>query len=491
MRRAPILPHFRLRYTILAGVLCLAGGRAHAECPGYSICPSVKFADLVAHNAGVRGLIAAIDAQESVSLQGLSANGLSFGQLVALLGQALVFDKSLSVRGNEACAFCHSPAAGFAGGVPAFAPAGGVFPGSLMNRTGFRAPPSLAYAAFSPVLSLGPDGAFAGGTFWDGRATGLVTGSPVADQVVFPLTDAAEMALPDPACAVRRVALAPYAIVFGKVWGTESLNLKWPKDTDTVCAHANDGGADQAPLQLDAADRARAAVTVQQMGVTIATFEESTLASAFTSKFDAVLARKAEFSSQEKLGYALFTGRANCAVCHDTAGARPLLTNFAFANIGIPRNPALPFLVENEPDRLGYVANPAGSTYLDAGLGRFLASDADTNQQWRAVAAGYVGTFQVPTLRNVVARPVQGFTRTYMHNGSFASLRMVVHFYNTRDVLPHCSGTQGEGVTCWPAPEEPVNVNTTLMGKLGLSNAEENALVAFMRTLTDGYASAN
>ena len=62
-----------------------------------------------------------------------------------------------------------------------------------------------------------------------------------------------------------------------------------------------------------------------------------------------------------------------------------------------------------------------------------------------------------------------------MHNGVFKSLKEVVHFYNTRDVED------------WPPPEVPVNVNTDELGNLGLSDEEEDAIVAFMETLSDGY----
>jgi cytochrome c peroxidase len=39
---------------------------------------------------------------------------------------------------------------------------------------------------------------------------------------------------------------------------------------------------------------------------------------------------------------------------------------------------------------------------------------------------------------------------------------------------------------CWPPPEVPQNVNKTI-GNLGLNAAEEDQLVAFLKTLTDGY----
>jgi len=72
-------------------------------------------------------------------------------------------------------------------------------------------------------------------------------------------------------------------------------------------------------------------------------------------------------------------------------------------------------------------------------------------------------------------------------DGCFTSLKQIVHFYNTRDVLPRCQPHDPEGKNCWPAPESTVNVNTSKVGRLGLSDAEEDALVLFMQTLTDGF----
>jgi cytochrome c peroxidase len=74
-----------------------------------------------------------------------------------------------------------------------------------------------------------------------------------------------------------------------------------------------------------------------------------------------------------------------------------------------------------------------------------------------------------------------------MHNGYFKSLKEVVHFYNTRDKLPRCArGAKGEKATCWPAPEFPQNMDTTI-GNLELTDEQEDKLVAFLKTLTDGY----
>jgi cytochrome c peroxidase len=91
------------------------------------------------------------------------------------------------------------------------------------------------------------------------------------------------------------------------------------------------------------------------------------------------------------------------------------------------------------------------------------------------------------TLRNVDKRPNPDFVKAYMHNGYFKSLKEVVHFYNTRDSLPSCpQGTAGEKTTCWPAPEISQNVDKTI-GGLGLASKQEDQLVAFLKTLTDGY----
>jgi hypothetical protein len=40
---------------------------------------------------------------------------------------------------------------------------------------------------------------------------------------------------------------------------------------------------------------------------------------------------------------------------------------------------------------------------------------------------------------------------------------------------------------CWLPPEVAVNVNTDELGDLGLTPDEERVLVAFLRTLSDGW----
>lgn len=43
------------------------------------------------------------------------------------------------------------------------------------------------------------------------------------------------------------------------------------------------------------------------------------------------------------------------------------------------------------------------------------------------------------------------------------------------------------GVDCWPRPEVAANVNNAELGNLGLSPDEEAAIVAFLKTLSDGF----
>jgi cytochrome c peroxidase len=185
---------------------------------------------------------------------------------------------------------------------------------------------------------------------------------------------------------------------------------------------------------------------------------------------------EASLTPQELWGLELFEGKGMCSACHpsewDGEEQLPLFTDFTFDNLGTPKNPDNPFY---KMDKVylsdGSPINPAGAAWIDEGLGGFLAS----RDEWSEMAADNMGKHKVPTLRNVGKKPGNGFTKAYMHNGVFKSLKEVVHFYNTRDVKE------------WPAPEVAENINSDELGNLGLTDAEEDAIVAFMMTLSDGY----
>jgi cytochrome c peroxidase len=108
---------------------------------------------------------------------------------------------------------------------------------------------------------------------------------------------------------------------------------------------------------------------------------------------------------------------------------------------------------------------------------------------------------QTSTARDVALAPPQCptteapgpyFQKEFFHNGYIKSLKQLVHFYNTRDVYPfpvesgECPAGTVEKVTCWPSPEVPQNRDMTI-GMLGLTDTEENQIVAFLQTLSDGY----
>ena len=441
---------------------------------------------------------AEIDRIEAQTVERLHAPPDNQIQQIELLGKSMLYDKDLSVNRNEACAFCHMPETGFTGPVSELNRTTAAYPGSVRTRFSSRKPQSHAYAPLSPVLHYNPgQGDLVGGNFWDMRATGRRLGNPAAEQAEGPPTNPVEMGLSDIACAVYRASQRPYRVLFESVWGPQAFAVAWPEDVEQVCNRPGSPTAGEPlPVHLSPIDRGRVSATFDQMAQSIAGYEASAELTSFTSKFDAVRANKAQFTPQEQQGYDLFRGKGLCNECHRDGGPGedPLFTDFTASNIGTPANPRLPYYAENRPDALGYVANRQGPAFVDGGVGTFLSQGHVLSQpsavdaRWLRLAPDNQARIQVPTLRNVDKRPYPDFVKAYGHNGYFTSLKAIVHFYNTRDTLPRCQPHDpGEGTTCWPAPESADNINTSKVGHLGLSDAEEDALVAFMQTLTDGY----
>src|ERR1035437_186686 len=354
------------------------------------------------------------------------------------LGKNIFFDK-ISVPANKtACADCHGASVGFTGPDELINKLGSVYPGAN-GSFGNRKPPSAAYATFSPVLSQ-DGGVFVGGNFWDGRATGQQlwsNGSPSAEQALGPFLNPAEHAVPDALTVLKIIEKSKYISQWEKVWGEK---LRYSTQ-------------DEINLNFD------------RVGLAIAAYEGSSEVNQFSSKFDYYLKNLVELTSEEASGLELFNSK--CASCHISKSigeTPPLFTDFTFDNLGVPINPENPVYKNN-------------SAFIDNGLGGFLLTRSD----YSGMAPVNMGKQKVPTLRNVDKRPGIGFTKAYMHNGVFKSLKEVVHFYNTRDVRGANSGAN------WPAPEVSANVNTVDLGNLGLTDGEENAIVAFMKTLSDGY----
>ncbi|HAR33359.1 MAG TPA: cytochrome C [Desulfobacter sp.] len=350
------------------------------------------------------------------------------------LGKALFFDENLSVNGKMSCASCHAPETGFTGPDSLINAGPAVYNGTIHTRAGNRKPPTAAYGGESPVLYYDEaDEAWVGGMFWDGRATGWVLGDPLAEQAMGPFLNPVEQAAPNMLLIVLKVAISDYAGLFEEVWGPGTLDFKYVKQ-NTYDVY----------------------VMIAQ---SIAAYERSEEVNPFTSKFDYYLQGQVELTAQEALGLSLFNAedKGNCAACHPSSGDKPLFTDFTYDNLGVPKNPENPFY--SQPKKI----NPDGEDWVDLGLGGFLGNSDQNGKQ------------KVPTLRNVDKRPEEGFVKAYAHNGFFKSLEEIVHFYNTRDV------------EAWPDPEVEVHVNTDELGDLGLTAEEEAAIVAFLRTLSDGY----
>ncbi len=247
----------------------------------------------------------------------------------------------------------------------------------------------------------------------------------LAEQAKGPFLNPLEMANPDEPSVVEKIRNADYAALFREVYGPDALD-------------------DAAEAYNKAADA-------------IAEYENSPELNQFNSKYDLYLKGEVTLTEQEMRGLALFedVDKGNCAACHPSQpgpdGSPPLFTDYTYDNLGVPQNPENPFYY------LPADLNPDGPDFVDLGLGKTVNKPEEN------------GKFKVPTLRNIAK------TAPYMHNGIFKTLRQVVSFYSTRDISP------------WPPPEVPENVNTEELGSLGLTELEIDDIVAFLKTLTDGY----
>ncbi len=375
------------------------------------------------------------------------------------LGKRLFFDINLSSPVGQDCGVCHAPNVGMTGPDEDINKKGAVYEGAMSGRFGNRKPPAAAYAGDSPVLHVDKEGNFVGGMFWDGRATGETLGDPLAEQAMGPFLNPLEQNMPDKKRIILQVRKAGYAKLFEDVWGKGSLDATGDVD-----------------------------VAFERIARSIAAYERSSEVNPFSSKFDGFW-RKAQaagldvesiddvswkkygdmgLDEVELKGLVLFNGKGMCSACHvltSVDGKPPLFTDFTYDNLGIPRNPDNPFY------KMQKEWNPQGEKWVDEGLGGYLKG----TKKYAEYAAVNVGKHKVPTLRNVALSPRPDFVKAFMHNGYFKGLKDVVHFYNARDVASEK----------WPAPEISTNVNVDEMGDLGLTGEEEDAIVAFMKTLSD------
>lgn len=377
---------------------------------------------------------------------------------IELLGKNIFFDK-ISSPDWMSCATCHAPEVGFTGPIAGINAHGAVYRGAVPKRFGNRKPPSAAYATLSPLFHYDEvEGLFVGGNFWDGRATGEGLGNPAADQALGPFLNPVEQNNASKKAVLMQIAESKYVDLWNDVWGE--------------------------PISYDEID---VAANYDRVGLSIAAYENSSEVNQFSSKYDYYLAGEAELTEQEEWGMELFNDdeAGKCALCHisesDDPENPPLFTDFTFDNLGTPKNPENPFY---DMDKIFLddesLINPEGADWVDPGLGGFLTTLDEgyftpLGLDKTETVNGNWGKHKVPTLRNVAKSSGNNFPKAYMHNGVFKSLEEVVHFYNTRD-----DGS-------WPDPEVGDNVNTEELGNLDLTAEEEEAIVAFMKTLSDGY----
>ena len=390
---------------------------------------------------------------------------------MAELGRLIFFDSSLSASGKLACATCHSPqhAYGPATDTPA------VMGGPDLKRQGVRAVPSLMYLERQPNFSIGPDneenenvdlvqlaalgldaakaqktatdtGASGvnlvpqGGLFWDGRADTL------QQQALAPLLSPVEMAARSVEEVAAKLAQAPYADRFAQLFGAAVF--------------------DNPQMAVSEAMFAVARYEIEEPGF-----------HPYTSKFDHWLEGRARLSEAELRGYRLFNdpAKANCGGCHLDAPTAdhlpPLFTDHQYEALGAPRNPAL--AANNDP------------AYFDLGVCGPYRTDISGQTQ-------YCAMFATPTLRNVAMR------RVFFHNGVFTSLEQVLDFYNFRDTQPdkiYPRTADGTVLKYNDIPEryrDNVDIaDPPFDRKLGdapaMSAQDEADVIAFLRTLTDGY----
>lgn len=161
----------------------------------------------------------------------------------------------------------------------------------------------------------------------------------------------------------------------------------------------------------------------------------------FDSKFDRnINGLEQNLTEEERAGFNLFMGKAVCATCHFP----PLF------NGTVPPN-----YNDTEVELLGVPEhNDTINAIISEDLGRYNVFQTKEREHF----------FKTPTVRNVEK------TAPYMHNGVYTTLEEVVDFYNR-------GGGKGIGIH--------EDYQTLPFDNLNLTKAEQESLVAFMKTLTD------
>jgi cytochrome c peroxidase len=349
-----------------------------------------------------------------------------------------------------------------------------------MKNTGVRAVPSLRYLENTPKFTIGPTLAISdtgapvtavippadvkvaaaaksgknslalaaakanvpqGGLDWDGR------GETFQSQALGPLLDPNEMANHNAGDVLDHLKHAAYADDLRQLFGAHVF--------------------EQPDLALT-----QALIALVRFQIEDPSFHP------YDSKYDAFLAGKLQLSEAEMRGMKLFEDplKGNCSSCHIDKPSidgdfQPAFTDYRFRALAAPRNRDIP--ANSDPH------------YYDLGLCGPYRTDY-------AKAAAYCGLFKTPTLRNAATRNV------FFHNGVFHSLDDVIHFHVERDTNPakwYPKLAKGEVDRYNDLPlEYRGNVDVAGApfdrkrgGNPALNNEEIADLIAFLKTLTDGY----
>jgi len=201
-------------------------------------------------------------------------------------------------------------------------------------------------------------------------------------------------------------------------------------------------------------------ITMLHVSRAIASFERTVVAG--NSPFDRYYYASQDdaITDQQLQGLTLFTGKGRCVSCHSIEQTQALFTDNRFHNIGvgfkrIQGKEAETAAQFQQIKRDGADVDVVVLTQQNLSeLGRFAVTDNITE----------VGAFKTPTLRNIE------LTGPYMHDGSIETLEDVIDFYNNGGRV-----------------EESDALSGFLSGgirPLDLSDAEKDALVAFLKALT-------
>jgi cytochrome c peroxidase len=309
----------------------------------------------------------------------------------AELGRQLFFDRRLSFNGTMSCGMCHVPEEGFASN--ASRQAVGIEGRSLKRNT-----PTVLNVAWLSAL------------FLDGRENSLQT------QAWAPLLHHDEMANPSVGYVLERLRRMPdYAGRFERAFGGRGP-------------------------------------TMETVGAALAAYQRTLVAG--DSRFDRWrYAGKAQaLSAEERNGFAIFAGKARCAICHHVGERHALFTDEQYHVTGAgaawqPRQAVVVPLAPGAQTTLSVAERAAFDTVPVADLGRWEITLHPADRY----------AFRTPSLRNVAR------TAPYMHDGSLADLEAVVDFYQ-----------RGGG---------PAVDRSPLLVPLELNAAERRELVAFLRSL--------